>query len=90
DVALWAVLNDVRVNLDSCTYSGLAMRSRIRDFLNHLESENQGLKLRVMESFSRTFLPLSETGGLRECVRCGEPSSGDKCKACEFLELIKS
>ncbi|MBC7111500.1 MAG: TIGR00269 family protein, partial [Methanothermobacter sp.] len=49
-----------------------------------------GVKLRVMESLSRTFLPLSETEGLRECLRCGEPSSGDKCKACEFLELIKS
>ena len=90
DVVFWAVLNDVKVHLDSCPYSDLSMRSRIRDFLTHLESENQGLKLRVMESFSKTFLPLSETEGLRECVRCGEPSSGEKCKACEFLELIKS
>jgi len=90
DVALWAVLNDVRVHLDSCPYSDLSMRSRIRDFLNHIESENQGLKLRVMESFSRTFLPLAETGGLSECIQCGEPSSRDKCKACEFLELIKT
>ncbi|GAB4379413.1 TIGR00269 family protein [Methanothermobacter thermautotrophicus] len=90
EVRLWAVLNDVKVHLDSCPYSHLSMRSRIRDFLNHLESEKQGVKLRVMESLSRTFLPLSETEGLRECLRCGEPSSGDKCKACEFLELIKS
>lgn len=90
EVRLWAVLNDVKVHLDSCPYSDLSMRSRIRDFLNHLESEEQGVKLRVMESLSRTFLPLSETEGLRECLRCGEPSSGDKCKACEFLELIKS
>jgi len=90
EVRLWAVLNDVKIHLDSCPYSDLSMRSRIRDFLNHLESEEEDVKLRVMESLSRTFLPLSETGGLRECVRCGEPSSGDKCKACEFLELIKS
>ncbi len=86
EVGIWAVMNQVPVHLEECPYSHLSMRSGIKGFLNRMESDNPGTKKRIMESFRRTFRQVEEHGRIRECIRCGEPSSADLCKACELLE----
>lgn len=89
DVRLWAELNDVKFHSESCPYSSRSMRAGIRNFLNRIESENPAIKERIMKSFTVTFEPLVEDEGVGGCSVCGEPASGSKCKACEFLEIIE-
>ncbi|MCZ3366154.1 MULTISPECIES: TIGR00269 family protein [Methanobacterium] len=88
DVGTWAVLNDIDVHFAECPYSHLSARSKIKGFLNKMESERKGTKVNILRSFDKTFQFEKKPANLYECKKCGEPSSMDICKACEMLEEI--
>ena len=72
-----------------CPYARAALRNEIRVFLNRLELRHPGTKFALFRAFER-LIPVIQAslpeGRLRECERCGAPSSGRLCKVCEFLE----
>lgn len=93
EVALYAMITKAGNYWGECPYvSGI--RFEVRDFLNDLEAKHAGTKF----SFLRTFdamLPVlresAERSGLpeiTECENCGEPCSGEVCKACELLDKL--
>lgn len=84
----WAILNNIRVHLEDCPYSSLSLRSRIKGFLNRVESSRPGTKELMMKSFVKTFKMEQEEVELFECEVCGEPASMRTCKACEMLSMI--
>ncbi|MEL7671125.1 TIGR00269 family protein [Methanobacterium sp.] len=88
DVGTWAVLNDMDVHFAECPYSHMSARSKIKGFLNKMESERKGTKANILRSFDKTFQFEKKPASLYECKKCGEPSSMDVCKACEMLEEI--
>lgn len=89
EVGMWAVLNDIDIHLDECPYSHLSLRAKIKEFLNNSEDRYPGIKNNVMESFKQMLTFENDIStSLNECVRCGEPTSSDICKACELKELI--
>lgn len=88
DVGAWAVLNDIEVHFAECPYSSMSARSKIKGFLNSVESERKGTKANILGSFEKTFQFEKKPAKLYECKKCGEPSSMDVCKACEMLEEI--
>lgn len=91
DVGMWAVLNDIDIHLDECPYSYLSLRAKIKEFLNNSEDAHPGVKQNVLESFKKILDFDSDIStNLNECVRCGEPTSSDICKACELKEQLKS
>ncbi len=99
EVGIWAVLNDIEVHFDECPYSNLSLRAKTKDFLNRAESREPGTKKAILDSFTKTFIQKSSTKNdiskksllnLSGCQRCGEPSSGIICKACEMKEIIKN
>ena len=90
DVGTWAVLNKVPVHFSECPYAPQSLRSKIRGYLNHMEEDNPGTKMAILESFQKTFKNQENIVELTECERCGEPSSLNVCKACEILEDINS
>jgi len=85
----WAVLNNIRVHLGDCPYARLSLRSKIKNFLNDIESERPGTKKLIMQSFIKTFKIEQEEVELFECEVCGEPASMKTCKACELIALIR-
>lgn len=88
EVGMWAVLNGIDIHLAECPYSNLSLRAKIKDFLNKTESKHLGTKSKVMESFMKVLNVEPIATHLNECERCGEPSSGKICKACEIIDLI--
>ena len=89
DVGMWAVLNDVEVHFAECPYSHLSARSKMKEFLNKMESNRKGIKSNILESFEKTLQFEKKSANLFECEKCGEPSSLNICKACEMIEDIK-
>ncbi|MDI6644636.1 MAG: TIGR00269 family protein [Methanobacteriaceae archaeon] len=89
DVGMWAVLNNLGVHFADCPYSALSLRSKIKNFLNQLESENPGIKSAILESFKKSLQLKKSDVHLLECEICGEPSSSTTCKACLMVEEIK-
>lgn len=88
DVGMWAVLNDVEVHFAECPYSYMSARSKMKEFLNKMESKRKGTKANILKSFDKTLHFEKEPVSLYECEKCGEPSSLNICKACEMLDEI--
>jgi len=88
DVGTWAVLNDIEVHFAECPYSHMSARSKMKEFLNKMESERKGTKRNILKSFDKTFQFEKKPAILYECEKCGEPSALDICKACEMLDDI--
>ncbi|KZX13687.1 TIGR00269 family protein [Methanobrevibacter filiformis] len=90
DVGTWAILNNMDIHLNECPYSNLSLRSKIKTFLNDLDSNNPGTKIAIMESFKKMFLDIkASTANLNQCQKCGEPCSGDICKSCDIIDILK-
>lgn len=88
DVGTWAVLNNIKVHFAECPYSYTSARSKMKEYLNKMESKRKGTKLNILESFKNTFELEKKPVILYECEKCGEPSSSNVCKACEMRNEI--
>jgi len=90
DVGTWVILNEVNVHFAECPYSNMSARSKIKEFLNKMESKKKGTKTNILKSFNKTFQFEKYPVSLYECEKCGEPSSMNICKACEMIEEINN
>ena len=88
DVGTWIVLNNIDVHFAECPYSYMSARSKIKEFLNKMESNRKGTKANILKSFDKTLQLEKKPIKLYECEKCGEPSSTNICKACEMVEDI--
>lgn len=67
----------------------LSLRAKIKEFLNVNENKYPGIKNNIMNSFQKILdFDSNISTNLKQCRRCGEPTSSDICKACEILDLI--
>ncbi len=62
-----------------------------KDLLNALEDEQPGSKHRFVVGFLKQGRGAVRTDGfdqltLRECVRCGQPTTGEVCAYCRMAE----
>lgn len=89
DVGTWAVLNNIEVHFAQCPYSHKSARSKMKEFLNSLESQRKGTKNNIFKSLEKTFNFKNKDTKIYECEKCGEPSSLNICKACEMLQELK-
>lgn len=90
DVGIWAVMNNVEVHFAECPYSHTSLRSKVKNYLNHVEADRKGTKSAILESFNKTFEFHKKDVSIGICRKCGEPSSLDICKACEMVHEIKN
>ena len=93
-LATYALLNYEIPDVE-CPYLGESSRTAAREFINSLESRSPGSKSRLMGLYLDRILPALKPEAhrihedLKKCARCGEPSSKEVCKVCEFRELFK-
>ncbi|MFA4661913.1 TIGR00269 family protein [Pyrococcus kukulkanii] len=88
EIVLYAVLNNIEVDLSECPYAVEAFRAEIRDWLNEMEEKHPGTKYQLLRSYDKIFPLLAKTYAkevkLNRCKLCGQPTSGEICKACQF------
>ncbi|MCW7075838.1 MAG: TIGR00269 family protein [Candidatus Syntrophoarchaeum sp.] len=85
EITLFGILEGFPISVRDCPYSRRAFRSDMRKVLNILEDDHPGISYSLMRGFEkvRDVLPDSRED-IKECEVCGEPSSGNICKMCEF------
>jgi uncharacterized protein (TIGR00269 family) len=91
EVALYAILKGIPINLDECRFSAGVFRAEVRDMLNDLELKHPGTKYALVGGLERilqltTRLPFE----LGQCARCNEPAVRTYCQSCEVLEKLRS
>lgn len=87
EIVLYAVLNNIEVDFSECPYAVEAFRAEIRDWLNGMEEKHPGTKHQILKSYDRMFPFLSKSYARRDlnrCKICGQPTTGEICKACQF------
>jgi len=88
EVALYAILAGIKYHNKECPHRS-GMRLEVRDFINKLEDRHSGIKYSILETFDRVLPALrekmeKESGEMRYCSKCREPSSREVCKTCEL------
>lgn len=94
EISLYAQIKNVCFSSAESPYFKSDYRSEIRRMLDGFEKHRPDVKNNIVNSFL-AILPLlkekniSEFKKIRGCSRCGEPSVGEVCNACEILERIR-
>jgi uncharacterized protein (TIGR00269 family) len=90
--ALYAILNGLEVHIAECPYARSAQRNQFRAIINDMELQTPGTRHAIVSSYDQ-ILPALEgkfsTGEAAKCKKCGEPTSGKVCMACEMKERLK-
>ncbi len=86
EVRLYVNLANIPYHPGRCPYAHLAVRDIYRKFLNELEERDPATKFAIINFFDeiKGFIDEKYTAKLHPCKICGEPTTGDICKACEL------
>jgi len=92
ETALYCLLNGIKFHNSRCPNSKDSIRYDVRKFINEMEEKYPGTKYNIIRNFD-TMLPalrsyFADTGKVKLCPKCGEPTSREVCKACELLESL--
>jgi len=86
EVALYAHLRGLAAHLGECPHSGTADRRFWRDLVLRMEDAEPGARHRLL-AFHDAVAPRLPPDGrpLVACRQCGEPASGEVCRACAVV-----
>lgn len=90
EIMTYALLNNIQTSFSECPYAKQSYRAFIRDVFNEYVAEHPGAQTNILRSFlsmKENWLVVEEA--VRACERCGEPSTGKICGACQMLTTIK-
>jgi len=88
---LYAIVTGIPFWDGECPYYMEALRNQYRDIVDQLEDRSPGSKFSILASYDTLRPILSEhfpPSGLHSCS-CGEPTLGEKCKACELQSFLE-
>ena len=90
DTAAYAVVERIDYILEECPMAKGAKSLLYKDLLNTLEEQQPGAKQRFLLGFlegGRQAVPGSrEPVVLRECTRCGQPTTSEVCAYCRLAK----
>lgn len=90
EVFLYARLSHIPFDHAECPHAGRAARNRFREIVWQLEEAQPGTRqslLRTQERLVERWRASGDVGSPARCRSCGEPATGDICRACEFLRV---
>jgi uncharacterized protein (TIGR00269 family) len=93
EVMTYAFLRGITDEFNECPYNPKSFRNQVREIINQFEEMYPGTKHSIVNSFLE-ILPILKAGAkqegtIKECVKCGEPSSQDTCQKCFILDQVK-
>lgn len=92
EIKLYAELKGFEVHPKRCPYVSGSLRNDVRDMLNEFEEKHPGSKFSILSGADKLsdLIDKEKFSGpeLRECEKCGRPSSSEICKACKLIEKI--
>lgn len=91
ETTLYAILNGLEICFDECPYA-FSNRLVFRKIVYELEDRNPGTRHKIVKSYEQireclyNLFPLAK---LNSCKLCGEPTTGEVCRACELKETLR-
>ncbi|HEY81880.1 MAG TPA: TIGR00269 family protein [Dehalococcoidia bacterium] len=92
EIAAYGLLRGVDWLVDECPLAAGAATLRYKEVLNQLEADSPGTKHHFYFGFlekGSSFAAASPPVELRECARCGQPTTTEVCAFCRLWEQVK-
>ena len=92
EVYLYARARGLPFDHGECPYAGRAQRNLFRRLVWELEEAQPGTRQALLSTHAQLvdrWLAADDVGAPRRCRGCGEPSSGELCRACTYLRLAR-
>src|SRR5438309_6762949 len=92
ETAAYAIISRIDYILEECPMAKGAKSLAYKGMLNSLEEEQPGAKYQFLVGFLKEGRAAVRTGGfdqasdLRECTRCGQPTTGEVCAYCKMAD----
>lgn len=85
EVALYAHLKDLPFHSEECP-NAAGKRGEIRNFLLEYERNHPGTRHSIISGYEKIAEKIGNSNvKLNECRNCGEPTTGNICRACSLL-----
>ena len=92
EIGLYVVAKELEVHFDSCPYAMQSFRREVSEVINQLNEKHPTIKYSTLKGYDKIKPVLKKEihkeYAHRRCIRCGEPSSNELCKACSFLKEL--
>jgi uncharacterized protein (TIGR00269 family) len=92
EIVLYAKLQNLPLSLEVCPLRTDTFRVWIRNFLSNMERQHPEIKNAIVSSLLQILPLLKERykgSEINLCKKCREPCSGEICKRCQILEMLK-
>ncbi len=93
EVYLYARLRGLPFDHGECPHAGAAARNVYREVVWRLEEAFPGTRHALLRSREQILDALDGPdgeGAPGRCIECGEPSTGPRCRSCEYLRVARS
>jgi uncharacterized protein (TIGR00269 family) len=93
EVFLYARLKALPFDHGECPHAGRASRNLFREIVWQLEEAQPGTRQSLLRTHERLVDRWSRddaSGAPTRCRSCGDPSAGDLCRACEYLQVVRA
>ncbi len=93
ETALYAYVKKITFQDIPCPYASEALRNDIRLFLNRMEEKHAGIKFTIFKSIQKirpAIAKIEKKEESNKCSKCGEPTTGRICKACQMLQQLET
>jgi uncharacterized protein (TIGR00269 family) len=93
EVYLYARLQELPFDHGECPHAARASRNLFREIVWQLEEAQPGTRqslLRTHERLVDRWMHDETAGAPSHCRSCGDPSAGELCRACEYLQVVRA
>jgi tRNA-5-methyluridine54 2-sulfurtransferase len=92
ETKLYSKLHNFPVKYEKCPCRTDAYRKNVAEMLDNFEKQYKSTKTGIIQSFLKIqpMLKKQTKGKAKVCKKCKEPSSGDICKTCKIIGIIRS
>ncbi len=92
EIGLYVVAKELEVHFDSCPYAMQSFRGEVSEVINQLSEKHPTIKYSTLRGYDKIKGALKKEMQKEysrgRCVKCGEPSANELCKACSFLKEL--
>ena len=90
EIVFYAFTNNLPFQTEPCPHMDEGIRTELREFLNSLESNHNGIKNNMYSSIMKIsqFTKQAEQKEKRKCSICGNECSGNVCSVCKMITRL--
>ncbi|MGD8299829.1 MAG: TIGR00269 family protein [Nitrosopumilaceae archaeon] len=91
EIVFYAFTNNIPFQSEPCPHMNEGIRTEIREFLNSLENQHNGIKNNLYQSILKVSKVVKDSNQKQKgmCAKCGSECTGMTCSVCNMVLKLK-